>query len=318
MNRPLSLRDFSASSSDDWYTQMFFRLEAEERRESERWERRFRLILAEENRKRDALEAIRISFQNKSSANDVIISALQLEEEWKRDRRYSSKDIANVLKMAKSELFLRLNERRSDPSPRIAEFMNKRRTSYKFFQFSFDFSLFPTHSKQKYEAFVRQQLEETADVLQIVNNDTANRAIPSAPPLLTTDQDQDFFGGRMRSSHQPVAQLQFPTSTIKNNNIEGIEAITNLSVEIKDNYVCPISLSMMTDPVYILDDTTNYRFERSSITLWLSRNGTHPFTRAPIKVDSLVSDTALKQEINQFVGAVKTASFVVASNSDRV
>lgn len=260
--RSINLSDFCSSNSSNYYIQQSILLERRDRLQREEMHRLFESKLAEKNRKKEALESADIRFKSEPNADDVIISALRLEEEWKRDRRYSSKDIAKVSKLAKSEIFLRLNEGRSDPSPRIAEFMNKRRTHHKFFKLLFPSSVFPTHSKKVYDSLVRQRLE-IAESLQ-----------------------------------------------------HGIE--TSGSVERNDNYECPISFVTMKDPVYILNDGTPYRFEREAITAWLNQNGTHPFTRVEARVDDLVSDTRLEQEIRQFVQASEIATFVISSKNERV
>lgn len=73
------------------------------------------------------------------------------------------------------------------------------------------------------------------------------------------------------------------------------------SGEIPHNYICPISCSVMTDPVYLTDDPTERRFERSCITKWLTQKGTHPISRLKFKSESVMPDENLKNEIDGFV-----------------
>jgi Mg-chelatase subunit ChlD len=66
-------------------------------------------------------------------------------------------------------------------------------------------------------------------------------------------------------------------------------------------FECPITLTLMTEPV-IGDDGQTY--ERSAIEHWLSdpRNqGRSPITRAPMRMDSLRTNFALKSQIERFL-----------------
>ncbi len=80
------------------------------------------------------------------------------------------------------------------------------------------------------------------------------------------------------------------------------EKLSGIEIEIPDEYCCPLSLSVMSDPVYFPGDPTEKRFERSWITKWLNENrGIHPFTRAVVAASTLQADTKLKAEIDDFV-----------------
>lgn len=118
---------------------------------------------------------------------------------------------------------------------------------------------------------------------------------------------QGFFGGT-RYGHQSLAQPQFPTSVTSGNNEKRMENIANFSpTEIPEHYKCPLSLTIMTDPVYLPSDTTQQRFERSWITAWLDEKGTHPSTRERFQSNVPVSDAELKKEINEFLQTEETA-----------
>jgi hypothetical protein len=56
-------------------------------------------------------------------------------------------------------------------------------------------------------------------------------------------------------------------------------------------YYCPITQDVMEDPVMDREGNT---YERAAIVLWLSRNDTSPVTRAPLAVDHLVPNRALR------------------------
>jgi len=66
-------------------------------------------------------------------------------------------------------------------------------------------------------------------------------------------------------------------------------------------FECPITLALMTDPVVGEDGQT---YERTAIEHWLSdpRNqGRSPITRAPMRLDSLRTNFALKSQIERFL-----------------
>jgi hypothetical protein len=62
-------------------------------------------------------------------------------------------------------------------------------------------------------------------------------------------------------------------------------------------FVCPISQACMDDPVM---SRTGTSYDRTSIEEWLDRNGTDPFTRAPMAAGHLVPNRALKDAIEYY------------------
>ena len=70
-------------------------------------------------------------------------------------------------------------------------------------------------------------------------------------------------------------------------------------VEITEHYLCLISGSIMTTPVYDAHHT-QYNFEYASILLWLSKKEENPYTRTALTETDLVVNDELKQEIAQF------------------
>jgi hypothetical protein len=78
-------------------------------------------------------------------------------------------------------------------------------------------------------------------------------------------------------------------------------------MSIPPEFECPITLAIMTDPV-IGDD--NQTYERSAIQHWLSdsRNqGRSPITRAPMRIDTLRPNFALKSQIERFISQTTIA-----------
>jgi len=60
------------------------------------------------------------------------------------------------------------------------------------------------------------------------------------------------------------------------------------------DFTCPITKEIMTDPVLAPD---GYSYERESIVMWLSQNGTSPVTRQNMTVEDLMTNTELKEKI---------------------
>ena len=67
--------------------------------------------------------------------------------------------------------------------------------------------------------------------------------------------------------------------------------------KIPHEYLCPITIMPMNDPVIASDGQT---YERSAITEWLSSHTTSPMTREPMSVSSLQPNSTLKRLIQNF------------------
>ena len=69
------------------------------------------------------------------------------------------------------------------------------------------------------------------------------------------------------------------------------------AVEVPNDYVCPITTEMMTDPVTTADGFT---YERTAITEWLRTKDTSPLTGAMLESKSLVPNLSLRSMIRGF------------------
>ena len=63
-----------------------------------------------------------------------------------------------------------------------------------------------------------------------------------------------------------------------------------------DDYVCPITAEIMTDPVSTLDGFT---YERAAITEWLRTNDTSPSTGAKLTCKRLVPNITVRCLLQQ-------------------
>ena len=67
-----------------------------------------------------------------------------------------------------------------------------------------------------------------------------------------------------------------------------------------DDYICPITSEIMTDPVSTVDGFT---YERTAITEWLRTKDTSPSTGATLEVKILIPNYSLRSVIRSFVEA---------------
>lgn len=67
---------------------------------------------------------------------------------------------------------------------------------------------------------------------------------------------------------------------------------------IPDQFICPLTLNIMRDPVMI---RTGHTFERSAIFKWLEKgHDTCPLTRQPLGISGLVTNHALLVEMQKW------------------
>jgi len=64
-----------------------------------------------------------------------------------------------------------------------------------------------------------------------------------------------------------------------------------------DNFICPITMSVMKDPVICSDGHT---YERSAIETWLSTNNHSPITRERIINEYIIPNFVLRKMIREF------------------
>jgi len=77
------------------------------------------------------------------------------------------------------------------------------------------------------------------------------------------------------------------------------------AAEVPDDYVCPITAEIMTDPVSTLDGFT---YERTAITEWLRTKDTSPSTGATLESKTVIPNLSLRSMIRAFTDAGAAAS----------
>jgi len=69
--------------------------------------------------------------------------------------------------------------------------------------------------------------------------------------------------------------------------------------DVPENYLCPISQTIMKDPVIVAE--TGHTYERSKIADWLKQHNTDPLTKINLKSRALVENIALRNAIEDFM-----------------
>ena len=67
--------------------------------------------------------------------------------------------------------------------------------------------------------------------------------------------------------------------------------------EVPDDYICPITAEIMTDPVTTVDGFT---YERTAISEWLRTKDTSPFTGATLESKTVIPNLSLRSMIRGF------------------
>ncbi|MDF1685001.1 MAG: U-box domain-containing protein [Legionellaceae bacterium] len=103
------------------------------------------------------------------------------------------------------------------------------------------------------------------------------------------------IGEQLADSNSLICQLiNVEDSTEKLDNLD-----KSGGDQIPDDYICPITFDVMTDPVANIH--SQHRFERTAILEWLQQQATNPLTTLPLCSDDLRRDFRLKREITYFL-----------------
>jgi len=86
-------------------------------------------------------------------------------------------------------------------------------------------------------------------------------------------------------------------------------------MEIPSEYMCPITLDIMKDPVC---DNEGNTYEKQEIMKWLARNRTSPISRLPLRTADLRPNIALKNLICSFNEKNKVSSEVQTMREARL
>ena len=76
--------------------------------------------------------------------------------------------------------------------------------------------------------------------------------------------------------------------------------ISHLTLDIPPQFVCPLSLEIMTDPVFVMAHP-EHRFERSWIQAHLSQVQNNPLNRDFLNLEGIQEDVTIRNQIEQYI-----------------
>lgn len=91
------------------------------------------------------------------------------------------------------------------------------------------------------------------------------------------------------------------------------DRIEHLNLDIPTQFRCAISLEIMTDPVFVINQP-EHRFERSYIVKHLKKNQYNPLNRDDLSLEDLQEDVTVRNQIEQYIEEqLKNAPFQTAN-----
>ena len=173
------------------------------------------------------------------------------------------------------------------------------------------------------QVFLIPKTDVSGAIRMPLESETGRRANSDTPRGfgLTLPDEDDYLSQGLGNNRNNTSESTVPAGIFfsqigfyapqkeATSNAEKINGILE-DENIPENYFCPLTMSIMTDPVYLPNDVTKKVFERSSITRWLSeksathpsRTGPHPFNpNARFSATDLLPENNLKKAIDAFV-----------------
>ena len=95
----------------------------------------------------------------------------------------------------------------------------------------------------------------------------------------------------------PRLSTVIKTQTEKMTDNNPIDEGNDETIEIPENFICPITQELMTDPV-----VTRYgnSFERGAIIEWIAKGKDCPLTRQPLSLSGIITNHSLRSQIRQW------------------
>jgi hypothetical protein len=103
--------------------------------------------------------------------------------------------------------------------------------------------------------------------------------------------------GDLRNARRQAEKQPEKTQEKSEKQTEKTQEKQSDKVTIPEEFFCPITNEIMTDPVITPQGTS---FEKSAIVDWLSRNSTCPMTREPLQANQLIPNRSLKDLIEKW------------------
>lgn len=80
-------------------------------------------------------------------------------------------------------------------------------------------------------------------------------------------------------------------------------------------FICPITLDLMTEPVMLFDD--GHTYEKHAISEWIKSNNTSPITNEQLHIKKFKTNFALKSQIIRYKQHLQQQSSTAGSSSQR-
>lgn len=100
-----------------------------------------------------------------------------------------------------------------------------------------------------------------------------------------------------RGPAAPTASIA-PTTSIASSTTPLVIPDYIYDLPVPDQYICPITTQIMTDPVILTD---GHVYERSAIQKWLQTHNTSPITNATVCKNTLIPCFTLKTLIEEYI-----------------
>lgn len=110
----------------------------------------------------------------------------------------------------------------------------------------------------------------------------------------TSNQNSHLDTSYEEEESIPKSKLPKPQSESDSD----LDPIENLNVDAPPEFLCPITMELMKDPVIMPDDQT---YEREAIERALKVNPISPMTREPMNIDQAKTNYALKILIDKYI-----------------
>eukprot|EP00831_Metopus_contortus_P059844 TRINITY_DN5180_c0_g1_i1.p1 TRINITY_DN5180_c0_g1~~TRINITY_DN5180_c0_g1_i1.p1 ORF type:complete len:473 (-),score=100.11 TRINITY_DN5180_c0_g1_i1:153-1382(-) len=124
--------------------------------------------------------------------------------------------------------------------------------------------------------------------------------VPAVPvPVIVSEEKIPVAPSEILAEVKPAAVHSEPkNSSIEQMKIEMLEERISEYEDMLETYVCPISYTLMRDPVSASDGQT---YERSTIEAWLNKNSVSPITREVLGNKTLIPNVKVRQAIQELL-----------------
>lgn len=121
--------------------------------------------------------------------------------------------------------------------------------------------------------------------------------------IIIIRRNSGMFSGVGANQQSANSKIEVPKLSENHQKLDDIKFDEK---QIPEEYICPLSLNVMSDPVFNPSKGLP-NVERSWILIEIGRSGKNPFTNLPLDVSDLQSNGKLKEQIDKFVDeAVKS------------